>query len=236
MSESTVVLPCPLTGATPDRRALFIRRTYGHLAGAIALFTLLEYVLVPSPLAGHMLNFIAGNRYGWLMILGAFTLCGWLGRSLAANVSSVPLQYLGLGLFVLFEAILFVPLLYIAAYFSSPGVLTNAAILTLLLFTGLTVVVFTTRRDFSFLRSILTIGGFIALGLIICGTVFGFELGLAFSGGMVLLAAAAILYDTSKILHHYTTDQHVAAALELFASVALMFWYVLRIMMRLSRR
>lgn len=39
---------------------------------------------------------------------------------------------------------------------------------------------------------------------------------------------------TSPALHRYPEDRHVAAALELFASVALMFWYVLRLF--LSRR
>jgi FtsH-binding integral membrane protein len=115
-------------------------------------------------------------------------------------------------------------------------VLPIAGILTLLLFAGLTAVVFTTRKDFSFMGSILKIGGFIAIGLIVCGAIFGFELGLVFSGAMVLLAGGAILYDTSKILLHYRTDQHVGAALELFASVALLFWYVLRIVMSLTRR
>ena len=46
---------------------------------------------------------------------------------------------------------------------------------------------------------------------------------------------AEILYDTSKIIHSYNPDQHVAAALELFASVALPFWYILRILMRARR-
>jgi FtsH-binding integral membrane protein len=46
---------------------------------------------------------------------------------------------------------------------------------------------------------------------------------------MVALAGAAVLHDTSKVLHHFPEDRYVAAALELFASVALMFWYVLRL-------
>jgi len=33
------------------------------------------------------------------------------------------------------------------------------------------------------------------------------------------------------VLHHYRTDQHVAAALALFAAVALMFWFIVRIFM-----
>lgn len=221
--------------ASTDARAAFIRRTYGHLAGAIALFIALEAVLLKSALAGIMLNFIQSSRMGWLMILGAFILVGWLARSMATKIESVPLQYLGLGLYIVAEAVIFVPILYIAANFSSPDVISTAAILTGLLFAGLTAVVFMTRKDFSFLSSILTIGGIVALGLIVCGAVFGFTLGLVFSGAMVLLASGAILYDTSNVLHHYRTDQHVAASLELFASVALLFWYILRIVMAFSR-
>ena len=46
---------------------------------------------------------------------------------------------------------------------------------------------------------------------------------------MVGFAGAAVLYDTSNVLHHHAEDRYVAAALELFASVALMFWYVLQL-------
>lgn len=222
--------------AQPDERAAFIRRTYAHLAGAVLAFVGLEAYLLSTPLAETMMNLISKNQYGWLMLLGAFMLCGWLARGLASGSASQTMQYVGLTLYVIAEAVIFVPMLFIAVHFSSPNVLPTAGILTLLLFAGLTAVVFTTRKDFSFLRGILTIGGIIAIGLIVCGAIFGFELGLAFSGAMVLLAAGAILYDTSKILLHYRTDQHVGAALELFASVALLFWYILRIVMSLSRR
>ncbi|MCX7011899.1 MAG: Bax inhibitor-1 family protein [Candidatus Sumerlaeota bacterium] len=222
--------------AGAEERAAFIRRTYAHLAGAVAAFVGLESVLLKSALAPIMLHFIAGNQYGWLMILGAFILTGWMARGLAANVASQAAQYVGLAVYVVAEAVIFVPILYIAVYYSSPGLLPNAALLTGALFAGLTMTAFTTRRDYSSLGGFLMIGGFVALGLIVCGVVFGFDLGLGFSVAMVALAGAAILYDTSKLIHRYSTDQHVAASLELFASVALLFWYVLRILMRLSRR
>ncbi|MCP4136586.1 MAG: permease, partial [bacterium] len=41
----------------------------------------------------------------------------------------------------------------------------------------------------------------------------------------------AILYTTSNIVHEYNTTQYVAASLSLFAAVALLFWYILRIVM-----
>jgi FtsH-binding integral membrane protein len=234
MDTYTDIKELKVTHVLSDERAIFIRRTYAHLAGAIAAFVGLEAILLKSALPTIMMKFIMANRFGWLMILGAFILAGWLARGLALKVRSVTAQYVGLGCYVIAEAVIFIPILYLAVNYSSRSVIPNAAILTGLLFAGLTTVAFTTRRDFSFLRGILTIGGFIALGLIVCGVLFGFGLGLLFSVAMVGLASAAILYDTSKIIHHYSTDLYVAASLELFASVALMFWYVLRIFMRLS--
>lgn len=160
---------------------------------------------------------------------------GWLSRELTAKADSIGTQYLGLGIYVLGEAIIFTPLLFLAAYFSDINVIPTVAILTLLMFGGLTLIAFTTREDFSFLGGVLKIGGCVALGLILCSIIFGFSLGLWFSVLMVAFASAAILYDTSKIMHHYSTHQYVAASLELFSSVALLFWYVLRVLMA-SRR
>ena len=101
-------------------------------------------------------------------------------------------------------------------------------------FTGLTFIAVWTRKNFSFLGGMLKWGMMLALVAIAGGVIFGFELGTWFSVAMIGLAGAAILYDTSKILTVFPTDRHVGAALELFSSVALMFWYVLRLF--LSRR
>ncbi|MGB3612929.1 MAG: Bax inhibitor-1 family protein [Elainellaceae cyanobacterium] len=222
--------------ARPSERAQFIQKTYMHLAGAIGAFIAVEWLLFQTGIAAAMSNLIAGSGFGWLLILGAFSLLGWFSRSLAAKADQVGTQYAGLGIYVLAQAIIFAPLLYMAAYFSDPSVIPTAAILTLLMFAGLTAIAFTTKKDFTFLGGILKIGGFVALGLILCSVLFGFTLGLLFSVVMVAFAAAAILYDTSKVMHHYSTGQHVAASLELFASVALLFWYILRIVMSLSSR
>ena len=219
----------------PSERAAFIRRTYAHLAGAIFAFVGLTAYMVNSPIAEMLLQ-VMQMRFGWLMILGGFMILGRLASGLASSTSNQNVQYVGLTLYVIAQALIFTPLLWIAVHFSTPEVLPTAGILTLLLFGGLTLVVFTTKKDFSFLRGILSIGFMLALGLIICAVLFGFNLGLIFSFVMVLLASGAILYDTSKIMLHYNPNQHVAASLQLFASVALLFWYILQIVMSLSRR
>jgi FtsH-binding integral membrane protein len=168
--------------------------------------------------------------------MGAFVGVSVLANRWALNSASLPKQYLGLGLYTLAESILFVPLIALSLSLGSapdgdPSVLPKAALITLTLFGGLTGVVFITRKDFSFLRSLLLFGGFAALGLAVASVLFGFTLGMAFSYAMIALACGYILYDTSNVLRLYRTDQHVAAALALFAALMLLFWYVLRILL-----
>ena len=214
----------PVSMLQTDARSQFITRTYTHLFGAIAAFTLIEVWLFNSGLAESIARAILGTS--WLLALGAFIVVGWLASRTAHTATSMGAQYAALGGFVVAEAIIFVPLLYIANHYA-PGAIQSAASVTLLGFAGLTAVAFMSRKDFSFLGSILKWAGFAALGLIIAGVVFGFNLGTYFTVGMIAFAGAAILYDTSNILHHYPEDRYVGASLELFASVAMLFWYLL---------
>lgn len=218
--------------ALPEERASFIRKTYLHLAGAVLIFTLMEAYLIISGAGLAIAQTMLGGRWSWAIVLIAFMGISMLAQWWANSQTSKALQYAGLGLFIVAEAIIFLPLLFMAAIRSnSLEIFGQAGITTLGLFLGLTAVVFLTKKDFSFLGPILMIGGFVALGLIFSGIIFGFNMGSIFSFAMVAFAGGAILYDTSNILHRYRTDQHVAASLSLFASVALLFWYILRIFM-----
>ena len=231
MRAQSYVSPVGYAGASV--RAEFIRRTYHHLAWAVLAFIGVEALLLQwSGAQGLVRMMLRGPS--WLVVLAAFMRVSWLAETWARSGASARLQYAGLVLYVVAEAVIFLPLLYVAAYFSSPNVIPTAGIVTALLFGGLTFVAFTTRQDFSFLGSVLSIGGFVALGVIVASMLFGFSLGVFFAGLMVAYAGVAILYNTSNIMHHYRPDQHVAAALALFASVALLFWYVLRIVMSLA--
>jgi FtsH-binding integral membrane protein len=221
-----------------SERAAFIRRTYGHLAGAILAFVALEALLLQIPNIGDIVMGMVGNRIIWLLIIGAFIGVGYLADAWARSDVSPGLQYLGLGLYVVAQAVIFLPLLYVATFLvDDKQLVPTAGVLTLAVFGGLTLAVFMTRRDFSFLAPILSIGGFLALGLVIAFMfIGGSTFGLLIAFLMVALASGAILYQTSNIMYHYRTDQHVAAALALFASVATLFWYILYILMATSRR
>ena len=209
-----------------DPRATFIVRTYKHLFAAIVGFTLIEIFLFKSELAVNIARALLSVN--WLLVLGGFVVVSWLASRIAHTAASLGAQYLALIVFVAAEAIIFVPLLFIANAVA-PGAIKSAATVTLAGFTGLTGVAFWTRKDFSFLGALLRWAMVLALVAIVGGVLFGFELGTWFSVAMVGLAGGAILYDTSNIIHHFPEDRYVGAALELFASVALMFWYVLRL-------
>jgi FtsH-binding integral membrane protein len=229
-----------------SERAAFIRRTYAHLAGAILAFVVIEALIFNvlgmktdggrSALDNVMMHYFSSPIMPFILMIG-FIGSSYLARYWATNGGSAAMQYAGLGLYVVVEAVIFVPLLWICTRFvpDSTNLIGQAGVLTLCLFAGLSSVVFITRKDFSFLGPILMIASFVALGFIVCAMIFGFSLGLLFSLAMIVLAAGAILYDTSNILHHYRMDQHVAAALGLFASVAMLFYYVLLALMQ-SRR
>jgi FtsH-binding integral membrane protein len=223
--------------AETSERAGFIRKTYVHLLGAVLAFIAIEAALLNSALPEWMMEMLGNSgRVGWLVVLGAFIGASWLAESWARSSTSVQTQYLGLGLYVVAEAVIFVPLLYVAEVMGPPNVIATAAILTGAIFCGLTAVVFMTGADLSFLRIGLGVAGIAALGVIVCSALFGFQLGIVFVAAMIVFACGYILYDTSNVLHHYQIGQHVAASLALFASVALLFWYVLRLLMSLSNR
>ncbi len=213
-----------------EKRSEFITKTYQHLLGAIAFFVFVSYVFQQTGIAHAILQFVSALPYGFLMLLGGFILVGWFASKAAHTSMNTQTQYLALGGFVAAEAAIFAPLLLIAEY-AAPGVIEHAALSTLVVFGALTAGVFITRKDFSFLRGILAFGGFAAIGLILLATFAGLQLGGWFMIAMVIYACAAILYDTSNVLHHYPEDRHVAASLELFASVALLFWYLIQFFM-----
>jgi FtsH-binding integral membrane protein len=218
--------PRPVAELEAPSRSAFVTRTYLHLYGAIVAFTLLEAFLFTSGLAAPIARAMFGTS--WLLVLGGFIVVSWIATHVAHRATSLPAQYLALAGYVVAEAIVFVPLLFVAQY-HAPGTIESAALVTLVGFGILTAVAMWTRQDLSFLRAVLPWAFGVALLLVVSGVIFGFELGPMFSVAMIGLAGVAILYDTSNVLHHYPEDRYVGASLELFASVALMFWYVLRL-------
>ena len=217
--------------AVADERAGFITKTYLYLFGAIAALVAIETILFTTlgdsikPVAKAMM----GTPISWLIVLGAFMAVSWIANKWAMNSTSSAMQHAGLGLCVAAWSVLLLPLLCIALEVGGVQLVFSAATATAGLFALLTLTVFITRKDFSFMRSFLMFGGFAALGFIATALLFGFTLGPIFMYAMIAFMCCYILYDTSNVLHHYRIGQHVAASLALFASVVTLFWYILQL-------
>lgn len=222
--------PILVANATEVEKAEFYKKTYMHVALGVLIFIILETILLRiDPLVNLMLSL---QGYSWLFLLAGFMGVTYVAQNMANNTFDKSKQYMGYFLFILAEAIIFIPILYLAMYYGGgPKMIMQAGIITAGMFLGLTAAVMMTKVNFSILKTGLTIGFFIALGLILAGVLFGFNLGLWFSVGMVVLASGSILYSTHQIKNEYSTNQYVPAALSLFASLMLLFWYILQIFM-----
>jgi FtsH-binding integral membrane protein len=235
------------TSGTPPR-VRFIRLTYLHLTLAIFTFAGLSWLLMTNEtiftkISAPIIKFSLGGRWNWGVFLALFIGVGYVADMWAQKRGSKVVQYAGLGLYVVAEAVIFLPLLFIAEMKGAeimskgggdPHFIRDAAYLTVGLFAALTASVFVTKKDFSFMRSGLSMFSIGALILVYLSLMGGFNLGIVFSFAMVALAGGYVLYYTSQILAHYDTESYVAASLALFSAVALMFWYVIQILM--SRR
>lgn len=122
------------------------------------------------------------------------------------------------------------PLMYFYGQ-TNPNSLWQAGLMTVGLFGGLTAYVFISKKDFSFLRGMVTTGLIILIlgGLvnIFLGSA-GFSFGLAVAA--LLLFAGYVLYDTSNIIRRYPTNEYIAGALSLYLDFWNIFLAILRIL------
>lgn len=253
----------PIEGAVAtlgvSDRVVFLRRTYGLLGVSLVAFAaftagIMRFMTQTSlKFSGWALH----GRWNWMLVVGLFVLVGYVAERLARSETSRGVQLAGLGVAVVAQSALLQPILWVLIFrfghpdqlFTATGdglglaltgqaaaILMQAIVITLSIFIGLTLTVFLTKKDFSFMRGALAIASFAALGVILASWLFGFSLGALFCGAMILLMAGYILYQTSLVMSYFPPTAFVAAALMLFSTVATLFWYVLQLLMSLNRR
>lgn len=226
MNSNPYASPYTVAAQPVDVRATFIRKTYAHLAGAIMSFIVLEYALLKIEALQPLTNYMMGS---WWLVIILFMGASFMAQKMAHSASK-GVQYAGLAFYVTAWAFVFLPVMGFATAFY-PEIVAQGAAITLALFAGITAIAFITKKDFSFLNSFLMIGSFVALGLIAASYFIGFDLGVIFCAAMAIFASVAVLRDTSNVIHHYGSEQYVGASLGLFSSVALLFWYIIQILL-----
>lgn len=254
-AQSARSIPGAVATLGVSDRISFLRRTYAHLGFALIAFALLTGALFnyAPQLTWKLSTLFGGSMMGMLGLVVVLVFLMYGAERLTHSSTSKGLQYAGLALGIVLQTFMLMPLIWILmlkfssfspeqvammrAGIATPAlngpalsVLIQAVVITLSIFIGLTLVVFITKKDFSFLRGILTIAGFAAIGVMLASILFGFSLGALFSGFVILLMAGYILYETSAIMKDFPPTAHVAAALMLFMTVATMFRFVLNLL------
>jgi len=212
------------TEAVVQSESAFLRLTYFHLLGAVAAFVGLEFILFQTGIAQALAPIMLSN---WLIVIGGFMVLGFVTSYFTRRESSVQMQYIEMAITIALQAVIFIPLLVYAIYLSDISVLSSALTVTLVIFGAMTAIVAYSGKSFTFLGPFLGVVGIAALLAIVGSVIFSVSLGFYFSLAMVVFASGVVLYETSKVIHNYGPGQHVAAATGLFASVALLFYYVL---------
>lgn len=229
MEYGNTTVPAGLQSA--EVRTAFMGRVYARLVAGVAAFVLIELYLFTSGLAVAITEFVFSTS--WLLILGGFMVVSWLANSVALRATTPGSQWGGYLLLVAANALIFAPMLVIAEV-QVPGTVAAAGQYSIGGFVILSVIAHRSARDFTWLGATLRWFGVLALVAIVLAVLTGSALGTWFSLAMIGFAGAAILYETQVILRETPPGRETVAAMALFSSLALMFWYVLRLLM--SRR
>ena len=193
-----------------------LRNTYALLAMTLGFSGLVAFAAqqahVPHPgilitLVGFYGLFfltVKLRNSGW-GLLSTFALTGFMGYTLGPILD----RYLGMA--------------------NGADVIVSAFTMTAIVFGGLSAYVLTTRKDMSFLSGFITVGFFVLLGAMLAAWLFEISgLQLAISAGFVLFSSAAILYQTSEIIHGGETN-YIMATVSLYVSIYNLFISLLQI-------
>ncbi len=238
----------PVSEAPAETRADFIKKTYTHLAAAVAALVALEllyFAVIPQETLARITGavFTGFGGFGWIGVLIAFAAVSYIAQKWAITGADSGKAYAGLALYTVAQSLILLPLLFMATVYgatgndaSTFGLIPTAAVVTGLIVGGLTAFVFITGANFNWLGGVLAVGVLGLMGVFVASLIFGFSLGLIFIAFGVVLMSGFVLYETSNVLHTYPVGSHVAASLALFASIATLFWYVLQLLMILQGR
>ncbi len=216
-----VSFPAGTLVRTGAERATLVRRTYS-----------LVFVSVLFTVAGSMFGLSqpallqATAQHPWITLL--LTLAPLLVLRSAQNIFPV-----NIGLMLLFATGMGVgiaPTLYIYGQ-QQPGLITQAAVMTIGSFAVLTGYAFLSRRDFSGWGSFFMVGLYVVLGSMLLN-IFIFKnpgIQVAIAAVTVLVFCGLLVFDTWRLRNVYGPNEYVPAAIHIYLDLLNLFVSFLRI-------
>ena len=216
-----VAFPAGTLVRTGEERATLVRRTYS-LVFVSVLFTVAGAMFALSQ--PSVLNAVAAHP--WISMAATFAplLLAMRAREVfPANIALVLL-------FTFAEGVFIAPILYVYGQ-QQPGLITQAAIMTIGSFGVLTGYAFMSRRDFSAWGSFFSVGLWVVIGSMLLNMFWfknpGFQVAIA--AVTVLVFCGLLVYDTWRIRNVYGPNEYVGAAVTIYLDLLNMFLAFLRI-------
>jgi len=212
------------TGAlvrTGEERATLVRRTY-----ALVLVSVLVTIVGVSFALSQPAVLQAVSQHPFIAFLAALAPLVIAGRMKAAFPMNI-------GFVLLFNFAMGVMISPAIFFYGSrqPGLIGQAAVLTIGAFGILTLYAFVSRRDFSAWGGFLMVGLWVLIGTMLLNVFFqNAAVDLWLASVAVLLFSGLLLYDTWRLRNFYGPDEYVGAAVQIYLDLLNMFMAILRIM------
>ena len=205
---------------TGEERATLVRRTY-----SLVLVSVLVTVVGASFGLSQPQLMVAVAQHP---IIGF--LCGLAPLLLATRKKAEFPMNIGLVfLFNLVMGVLISPALFVYGR-TQPGLIGQAAVLTIGAFGILTLYAFVSRRDFSAWGSFLIVGLWVLIGTMLLNFIFrNAAVDLWLASVTVLLFSGLLVFDTWRLRNYYGPDEYVGAAVQIYLDLLNMFMAILRL-------
>lgn len=213
----------PATGLvrTGEERATLVRRTYTLVFVSI-LVTMVGSTYALSNVA--LMQAVAAHPF--LTMACAFVpllAAQWARTQFPLNIAMVLLFTFAMGVMV-------APVLYVYNA-RQPGIIVQAAALTVGAFGILTLYAFVSRRDFSAWGSFLIVGLWVLIGTSLLNIFFhsaAAELWIA--SVAILIFSGLLVFDTWRLRNVFGPDDYVTAAVQIYLDLLNMFMAILRVL------
>ncbi|EHQ53018.1 carrier/transport protein [Ectothiorhodospira sp. PHS-1] len=218
-TERVTAVSRPAEGVLASNKV--IRNTYMLLSMTLAFSAVMAFVAMA----------VGARPVHWLFMLAFFIGFPFLINYLRNSIWSLPLVFVFTGVM----GYILGPI--VGMYLSlpnGPGVVGGALASTALVFVGLSAYALITRKDFSFLGGFVFVGFLVVLAAIVANLFLAIPaLSLAISSAVVLLVSAAILWDTSRMVHDGEAN-YVVMTVSLFANIYVLFLHLMNLFAMLT--
>src|SRR5919206_4658736 len=221
MTHPSLSFPATTLVRTGAERATLVRRTYALVLASVlvtiggAAFGLSQPQLMSAVARHPIITFICMLAPLWMAMRAR--------RSFPQNI-------LLTFLFTFVEGVWISPLIYVYGR-TQPGVVGQAAVLTLSSFGVLTLYAFVSRRDFSAWGGFFTVGLWVLIATSLVNLfVRSVAADLWLAAGTVLVFSGLLVFDTWRLRNVFGPDDYVTAAVQIYLDLLNMFVAILNLL------